>query len=96
VYKIKNILVYLYSVSEENPNSHRYNIENCIKMDKAKIFAEHTATSCGAPFPNHRSGENISRQEKYNYRSAHCHIMGANFIYISAQKDGTNFVKYEH
>jgi hypothetical protein len=53
VYKIKNILIYLYLIREENPNSHSYDVENCIKMDKAKIFVAHLATSCGAPFENH-------------------------------------------
>jgi hypothetical protein len=52
-YKIKNILIYLYLVSEEIPNSHRYDVENTIKMDKAKILAAHLATSCGAAFGNH-------------------------------------------
>jgi hypothetical protein len=55
VYKIKNILIYLYLVSEENPNSNMYDIENCIKMDKAKVFAAHLATSWGAPFKNQRA-----------------------------------------
>jgi hypothetical protein len=51
----------LYLVSEENPNSHRYDVENCIKMDKAKIFVAHLATSCSTPlccgklFENHCS-----------------------------------------
>jgi hypothetical protein len=40
VYKIKNILIYLYLVSEENPNSHRYDVEKCIKMDKACLAIE--------------------------------------------------------
>jgi hypothetical protein len=53
VYKIINILINLYLVSEENPNSHKYDAENCIKMEKAKIFAAHLVTSCGAPFQNH-------------------------------------------
>jgi hypothetical protein len=51
-YKIKNILIYLYLVNEGNPNSYRYDVENCIKMDKAKLFAADLATSCGAPFEN--------------------------------------------
>jgi hypothetical protein len=33
VYKVTNVLIYL--VSEENLNSHRCDVENCIKMDKA-------------------------------------------------------------
>jgi hypothetical protein len=53
VYKIKNILIFLCLVSEENPNSHRFDVGNCIKMDKAEIFAAHLATSCGAPFEHH-------------------------------------------
>jgi hypothetical protein len=55
VHKIKNIFIYLYSVTEENPNSNRYDVENCMKMEKAKIFAAHLVTSCGAPFENHCS-----------------------------------------
>jgi hypothetical protein len=53
VYRIENILIYLYLVSKENPNSHRYDVENCIKMERAKIFMAHLATSCDAPFENH-------------------------------------------
>jgi hypothetical protein len=42
VYKIKHILVliYLYLVNEENPNLHRYDVENCIKMNKASLTTE--------------------------------------------------------
>jgi hypothetical protein len=59
VYKIKNALIYLYLGSEENTNSHRYDVENCIKMDKAKIFVAHLATSCSTPVCRRAPFENL-------------------------------------
>jgi hypothetical protein len=60
VYKTENILIYLYLVSWSNLNSHMYDAESCIKMDKAKTFAAHLATAGGAPFENHCSTHFLS------------------------------------
>jgi hypothetical protein len=57
------MLIYVYLVSEENPNSRRYDVENCIKMDNAEILGAHLATSYGALFENHRSRETEGSHE---------------------------------